>query len=70
MKPCPFCGGKAVRIKKVLSLFSIYYEQTDIIRSKDTGYIKCSKCGIRQTKESTFKTAEKRWNNRKDGEQE
>ena len=71
MKPCPFCGGKAIYCytdyKGMKTTFDGHVVPTwsENRYSTRMGHIGCHKCGVTQTREySTISSAEKAWNRR------
>ena len=56
LKPCPFCGG--IAMKK-------YHNRKGLFRKQNAyPYIQCSTCGIRTELTSTEEEAEVKWNRR------
>ena len=68
LKPCPFCGGKAIRHFLVSRYGSgntaqRIYEIRDFGSGK--GHIECQRCHIKQANDySTMTSAERAWNRR------
>ena len=58
-KPCPFCGGEAVRIG--------FLDHVDPRTGRGTRYIACRKCCVVRFSNVTDREAVEAWN-RRDGE--
>ena len=73
LKPCPFCGGKAIRMFLAMNTVwgfgsTVHYEERNFGSGK--GHIECCKCHVKQPHDySKIVNAEKAWN-RRDGKQE